>query len=232
MNQLLITIPFCKADEENAGRLLDWIYHLGGKRRNGFVLLAAAHDVHAETIEKLKISAELAFDTFDAIKVGQVQTNYKDLKVNKMFKAVASHVARNYRVPWMWCEPDLTPLDPMWMWRLAAAYYNQPKRYMSLYFKAHDLTFPARCGVYPHDAINDLGPLCDSATQFNRNSGLIVATTKTDLVREIHIASSEDYEKVDLNASVAVHSDKLGLALAAREEELASKAAGKMAPAS
>ena len=202
MKQILIVIPFHKGDQHLAQRLLDWILVLNGKKKIGHVLLAAANDVHQEQIEHLKVSAELAFETFDAIKVVA-----KD--ADSMRRGVAGHIARAYRMPWFWCEPDLTPLSPKWIKTLTDSYYEQPKRYCGSQMRAGTAVYPCRCIIHPPDAIVDMAE--------SGNAQITDKMTKTRLVREIKIATLEDYGKVESDV-IAVHPDKQGIAIAAREQ--------------
>jgi hypothetical protein len=214
MNQLLICIPFCKADAANASRLLDWIYVLNGRRPSGFALLACADDVHQEMVEKLKVAADIAFEQVDFIRVKQVNNANKVAAVNSMFKVTAQYVAKHYRTPWFWCEPDLTPLRPRWAWELAGSYYNQPRRYCGSMFRVGTTLHPARCIIYPPDAINEMDALCSGVTPFNVGAAkLLPMFTKTRLVSENPIVVPADCGKVG-HECVAVHADKHGLALA------------------
>ncbi len=223
MNQLLITLPCHKSDANMAERLLDFLYVLNSKKTNGHILIVAADDVHQEKVETLKIAASLAFETVDAVRVSKFRTTTKDIAINGIFKGAALYIASHYRVPWFWCEPDLTPIKQNWMAQLAGEYYNQPRRYCGSLNRLGETVFPARCIVYPPDAINDLGKFCNDASAFNFNSSLIPMVTKSSLVREIPIVTREDWDKVGAGV-IAVHSDKTAIALAACEEALSKKA--------
>jgi hypothetical protein len=228
MNQLLCCIPFHKSDAKMAENLLDYLYVLNGKRQNGYVLLACADDVHQEVVEVMKIAASLAFESVDCIRVSKFRTNTKDIAINGMFKGVAHYVASHYRVPWFWCEPDLTPIKSNWLMQLAGEYYNQPRRYCGSLNRLGETVFPARCIVYPPDAINDLGKFCNDSVAYNFNSSLLPMITRSRLIREIPIASIEDWDKVPKDV-IACHSDKNGIALAACEVALEKKAARNVA---
>lgn len=228
MNQILTVIPFHKSDASTAERLLDYLYVLNSKKQNGYVLLACDDTVHGETLEILKIAASLCFESVDAVRVSKFRTNTKDIAINGMFKGVAHYVASHYRVPWFWCEPDLTPIKQNWMAQLAGEYYNQPRRYCGSLNRLGETVFPARCITYPPDAINDLGKFCNDANAYNFNSSLLPMITKSSLVREIPVVTKEDWDKVASNV-IACHSDKAAIALAACEEAISKKAARNVA---
>lgn len=222
MNQLLIVIPFCKADAEKAERLIEWIFQLHGRRKNGHCLLVSAPDVHPEQIEKNKVSAEVAFDTCSAVKVQQPG-------VNPLFLGAAKYIMQNYRLPFFWMEPDCSPLHPNWINQLAGSYYAQPKRYNGSFLKGNDDLWTARCIVYPHDAYKDIEPLAKTNHQFNfaARSAIIPAATKHGLVRELLIDTTEAYGNLPANA-IAVHGDKNGIAIAAKESELEAAASRRV----
>lgn len=228
MNQLLTVIPFCKYDVARAEELLAWHYQLHGRKQSGYCLLASCDDVHPEKIEVMKISASVAFESVDCIKIGRIKTNAKTQAINGMFKAVAGYVATHYRVPFFWCEPDFTPLKPNWIMQLAGEYYNQPRRYCGNIKRFNEISYPARCLIYPADAINDLGKFCDGLNPFNFNPSLLPMVTNSNLVSEIPIATLEDWSRVPQSA-IGTHSDKLGIALAACEAALEKKASRHVA---
>lgn len=212
MNNLLIVIPYCKDDAERAEGLIDWIFHLNGRKPMGHALVAAAPDVHAENVERIKISASVTFDSFDSIRV-------KNNGLNQMFAGIARHICKSYRVPFFWMEPDCTPLKPSWYRELQGAYYAQPKRYCGSIMRNSEKQWSARCICYPPDAALDLDEFCKSNQPFNISAAgfIIPAITKTTLVGESLIDSATLYSNIPDDA-VAVHSDKLGIALKLAEE--------------
>lgn len=226
MNQILICIPFCKADSEACERLLDWIFELNGRKSNGYCLLAAANDVHPEVREKIKVSASLAFDHYDMIACGPNTSDKKNEQINFMFRSVAQFVGQSYRLPFYWMESDTTPLARDWIKQLAASYWSQPKRYCGSVMKQGSTFAPFRGIIYPADCHNELAPFCNNTGVYNHNAAHIIMPrlTKTRVVAEINIASPADYAKVPQHAAL-VHSDKRAFALDARESELNSKKA-------
>lgn len=217
MNNMLIVIPYCKADAERAEALIDWVFHLNGRRQEMHALIAAAPDVHNENITRMKISAENAFESFDSIKVQKPGTN-------GLFAGVSRYLAKNYRIPFFWMEPDFTPIKPQWFREIAGFYYAQPKRYTGSFMQHQGNLYTPRCICYPADCHYELEPFFESNVPFNRGASKIIipAATKNNLVKEIVIDSPSAYATVGANA-VAVHSDKQGIALAAAEAELEAK---------
>ena len=211
-------MPFCAQDGERCERLIEWIFHLGGRRPNGHCLLVASNDVHPEQIEKNKIGASVAFETFESVKVSKAG-------LNAIWLGAALHVEKNYRVPWFWMEPDCTPLHPKWLSELAGAYYAQPKRYAGTIQATKTAgMFGARAITYPSDAYSEIKPLVVNNLAFNMQAGGVVvpAMTKHYLVREAVIETPSTYINLPPDC-VAVHGDKQSIALKAKDSELEAK---------
>ena len=220
MNQLLIVMPFCAADGERCERLIEWIFHLNGRKANGHCLLVASSDIHPEQIEKNKISAGVAFDSFESVRVTSPG-------LNAMFLGAATHVQKHFRIPWFWMEPDCTPLAPNWLMALAGAYYAQPKRYAGTIQATKQAgMFGARAITYPADAYEEIKPLVKNNLPFNIQAGSVVvpSISKHYLVREALIETPANYAGLP-NDCVAVHGDKNSIALNAKDAEIEAKRA-------
>jgi len=141
---LLLVIPFNSGNSAQAEELVDFLYHFNGKKASGAVLLVAANEVHAEPCEKIKISAALAFQHWEMIRVGKITGD----QMAGMFKEVSHYIQLNYRSPFFWSEPELRPVGTKWRKQIQDAYESQPKRYL--------LKKESRIGVYPVSAYSDV----------------------------------------------------------------------------
>jgi len=222
MNNLLIVVPSCADDAPIVERMMDWIYQLSGRQQQGHVLLAYAHDLHAEMRLKLRICAELAFETVsefqanaqwvDAVASGSVAPKTKVEFINNLWQQTARHVAGHFRFPWLWLEPDCVPLTPDWMTKIADGYARQPRKFFGSHMKRKvneaESLFLSRTSVYPVGAFNEyrkyIGspPLEWTAAQFS-----IPRSTKTRLIQQM--AYDGEFSKVRPDA-VLLHSDKSG----------------------
>ena len=180
----LVVLSFCADDSQKAENLLDFIFALNGKKSSGHILLVAANGVHAEPKERIKISAQLAFETMEIIELPAFEGD-KVKKIGGAFKVVASHIYFNYRCNFIWLEPDCTPTTPKYLTRLLALYDNQIKRFLGGY----------RVAIFPNDSHNMVGRPMD------------FALTRTDAIQEIAINSESDLPKVSKEA-LLVHGDK------------------------
>lgn len=207
---ILLVIPFWKENAAQAEVLIDWIYQLAGREAYGSALLVAADDVHPENREKIKVSAELAFEHFEMIKLDRLE-GVKTEQVNFAFRNVANYIQRNYKSPFFWLEPDTVPVKPTWRQQIERAYDSQPRRYCgSLMQDLEKKLFAARAICYPHDAILDLTGFCNgSVSTFNVQAGESFASRvgKHRLIQEMSVNSLEDCSKLNPNA-VALHGDK------------------------
>lgn len=183
---ILCVIPFDSSDSERAERLCDLIYWQSGKDNAGrHVLLVATNDTHPERIAKVRISAELAFQTVDVIKAVVSPDKSKLERINSVFAQAAMHIRRNYRCAFLWMEADCVPLKKGWLESLAKEYDNQPRRYMGCHVKAGESTYLFRVAIYHPGVYSDLDQYFQDGIPFDVSSGpeMLVKSTKTKLIQ-------------------------------------------------
>lgn len=206
---ILIVIPFWSENAEQAETLIDWIYQLNGNQASGSVLLVVENEVHAEDREKIKVSAELAFETVEMIQLPKF-TGVKNEQINFIFKTVSEYIHKCFKCPFFWMEPDTTPVSADWFQKLSLAYEHQPKKYAGSFMSAGEKIFSGRVICYPPSAFSDLGNFCTgSLASFNIVAGSSLTTRATNhrLVQELEVNEVADCDKVK-SATIAVHGDK------------------------
>ena len=211
MKEILLVIPFSCDSGVLAEHLIDYIFLLNRRQQKGHALLVVAGDVHAEMREKVRLAATVAFETVEIVSAPAVVSADKNTHINHLFRTAAAHIAKTYRVPWLWLEPDAVPLKAGWLKAIADAHYAQPKRYSGSWLKSADL-FMARIAVYPPDAITDLAEYLKPGVIFNMSAGnaIVPRSTKTRLVQEV--AFYDETAKINPEA-VVLHSDKQAVLL-------------------
>lgn len=146
---MLVILPFCARDKSLAVRLAGWIAELGGVKAHDCLLAVHKDADSAEVIEPLtKAFGRIAeFAITDEMIVEREQYVYA---ANMMWKRTLNHVAdMGEPMPWLWMEPDATPISADWLDRLAAEYKAKGRPFL------HDLVITARgksnsgCGIYP-----------------------------------------------------------------------------------
>lgn len=221
MSKLLTVIGFCSDDAAKAEKLCDWIYELEDRHQSGHCLLVASADVHQEMQIKVKIAAEVAFESVDLYlaNASTLETHGgKTEHVNNLFGQAALKVSQTYTWPWLWMEPDCLPLVPYWQEQLWAGYSSQPKQYMGPILKfmqeKEERFLVSRVAVYPFFAYADLGKHTANVVPFEQLSSVtsVPKCSKTKLIQYLPIAAKEDCAKIRQDA-VLLHSDKLGHAM-------------------
>ena len=219
-NTILVVLPFCTNDGVLAEHLCDFIYLVNKRVQSGHVLLVPAGDVHDELKEKVRLAAAVAFETVDVLPAPKIVDPNKNVHINKTFLTVAEHIAKTYRVPFLWLEPDAVPLKYGWLEAISDAHYQQPKRYSGAWKKVltDNRIFLNRIAVYPPDAITDLAASLATQGLFNLAAGAVVTpkSTKSNLVHEV--AFTDESVKVRSDA-VLMHSDKAGIYMNLKREE-------------
>lgn len=221
---MIITIPFCLSDGYQAEHLIDFISNLNGKEQLPHCVLVVAPDVHGEIEKKVTISAEVAFETVDKIKVGwkEGSNNAKYEQINHLFFTAARQMAMRYKRPWLWLEPDCVPLHKGWLLSLSMTYDSQPKRYLGSHMA--DSTGRKslnRVAIYPPDAINDLGRFIEAQNFFEIQAGDIIVpcSNKTTLLQQLPFTANTDPSKIRKDA-VLLHGDKQSVLISLMREQL------------
>lgn len=207
-----------------AERLLDLIAIQNNKQPRGHCLLVAAPDTHAETQTKIKIAAEVAFESVELLAVPwpAVAHTSKVEAVNYLWWSAATHAARCYQWPFLWLEPDCVPLSRVWLESLEASYYRQPKRYLGSILASQDgkTRSLSRVAIYPRGAGGELKEFAAGKVPFEMASASMIVprAEKTKLLQQLAFAAETDRKLIRDNA-VLLHSDKQAVLLSALIDE-------------
>lgn len=148
---MICVIPFFSGDAKAAKRLLRWIRDLGGVKSHT-CLLVADFDTPIEDCLKAKDIAAEAFAAVDLISNDEPVTGWIPGS-NSLFKTAAQACGGQ---PFLFVEPDATPLKATWADEIEAAYSSCGKPFMGSLVSHHQPGWPnpymEGCGVYPEDA--------------------------------------------------------------------------------
>lgn len=231
MNIQILPVLACSLnDAVQAEALCDYMAILKNKQPSGYLLLAFNHDVHAEMQTRIRIAAEIGFETVDVFVCPKYDGHKgKAEAVNWFFQKTSGYIARTYKLPFLFFEPDCVP-NPSggtgdWIQTLSDAYCEQPKLYMgSILSDAEKRKCIGRVGVYPRGAAQDLQPHFEAKHPFEIAAGepLVAKTSKTRLIQMLPILDPKDREKVRPDA-VLLHGDKSGILLSALRDEAVNR---------
>ncbi len=233
MDKLLIVLGFSAGDAIQAERLLDYIAILNSKVPRGHCLLAAAPDTHAETQTKIKIAAEVAFESVELLAVPwpAVAHTSKTEAINFLWWSAATHAARCYQWPFLWMEPDCVPLRNTWIGELEAAYYDQPRRYMGSILASPDgkNRSLSRVAIYPRGAGGELKEFAAGKVPFEMAAASMIVprAEKTKLLQQLAFTAETDRKLIRDNA-VLLHHDKQAVLLSALIDEASKPKPARM----
>lgn len=193
--------------------MLDQMLNLQGKVQRGCGLIVLSPDVPQEMRDKLRVTAELVFESLEILNVKEVpKTEFnqetKEEFIDAMFEATAQLVKKAYKLPFVWVEPDTTLLTPVVFEQLGAAYAAQPKRYMGGHLKIGETKFMSRLAVYPQDCFVDWENAKAMNIPFRYYA--VGLSNKTPLIQNAAIKSLDDTSKVRPDAAI-IHGDKGGV---------------------
>jgi hypothetical protein len=215
-HHIIIALAYHQENAPQCEKLLDFIYKLNDRRQTGHIVLANDSAVHAENKNRIKISAELAFEgvhQLDIRPLADINAN-KILRVNNAFRQVAQFIEDGFHWPFLWLEPDCTPVDKEWFAKLCFEYVTQPRSYMGSRMRVavkegDGQMFMARTSIYPANTASQLPKGVDIKAPFEIMSGPVVVPKMaiTKKIQQLVIKSQDDISKVRPDA-ILVHGDK------------------------
>jgi len=222
---ILITIPFWQDNSAQCEQLLDFIFAQNDRQQlRAHVSLVNAPGVDKEMVERIKISAEVAFAGVHQLEIRALADDRapKYKAVNNVFTQSATHIHKCFRWPFLWLEPDTVPTGAGWLPRLVAAYGSQPKVYFGPRLKIEtpgkpDAFLMARTAVYPVNAITDM-PASDAPFEIASAVNVFPKFTITKLIQQTVINNEGDLAKVREDA-ILCHGDKNGFLRRKLEQE-------------
>ena len=135
---ILTVIPFWKDNAAQTEQLLEFVFAQNDRAIiPAHVLLVCPPTVDKEMLERIKISAELAFRGVHLLEVRPLSDARapKWKNANNVFTQAALHISKAFRWPFLWLEPDCVPLRRGWHSRLVLEYGTQPKHFFGARLK-------------------------------------------------------------------------------------------------
>lgn len=187
MNPILVVLPYHRGDFDIAKKLVQWISELGSCKPHS-ILLCADSTVPQESMRELM---ELARPSFERVATMIVTVPTKPAEgservwpPNTMFLQAANQVRENYRLPFLWLEPDAIPITDTWLDQIALAYQHCPRRFMgTIVTQVGQPGLPAQylngVAVYPNDAVevfNNISAVKDHSSAFDIGSAPVVVS--------------------------------------------------------
>jgi hypothetical protein len=159
---MIVVIPFCAADADQAKALIDFIHQLGGCQEYDALLVADADVDWGKCLETLD-AANRAFKGASFLCTEKPVVGWP-AGANALWLLAAKHCKEAGR-DWLWLEPDAIPLKRGWL--IAIDKMRKGSRYFG-----HTYPFPQKgtflmsgVAVYPADAIDFLGPLVEASME-------------------------------------------------------------------
>jgi len=216
---LIFALTVSNQNSAQAEKLLDFIFHNGGKE--GFLAIGLYTDLHDEMKSRIRISANLAFDTVEEFEVRPLAEATPLLPAisNNAFRQASKHIENVYHWPFMWLESDCVPTASDWRKKIATGYHNQPKHFFGsrMMVQPKDATkaplyFMARVGVYPNNAASRLALNQEMFYEIASGPAVAPRLTSSKLFQQVQILTEADIANVRSDA-ILVHGDKHGILL-------------------
>jgi hypothetical protein len=125
---MLIVLPFCQKDAALAIKVLRWAHHLDGHVPFKALLV---HDGEV-TPDGVRVAAETYFASVDIFKCSAWPGKHKQwpFPQNHCYQEVCSYIfAKQLKEPFLWWEPDATPLKAGWLKAIADEHAKGGKAY-------------------------------------------------------------------------------------------------------
>lgn len=170
--KLIIALPYCSTDHQNATRLLQWIQELD-KKVDHHLLLVADNAVPLDIKKSIDTLGKSVFTSAETIMIQcpvPANGNYHPAAA-VMFERTAGHINSCHKWNWLWMEPDCVPLKPGWADSLFQAYEASSKRFMGSFANPNNENLPKTVmfatAVYPNGAHAELKQFCDGSRAFD-----------------------------------------------------------------
>lgn len=210
---IVTVIPISTENGHRAEFLIDFISQLNQRKPRGHALLAF-DSVHEEVVQRVKISAELAFESFDLIIVASKDTKQAMasaiVRRNNLYLSAFEYCQRTFRVPFLVLEPECCPTNQQWMEKIQKAYEAQARRYLLCHLRDSETSprFPLSVGVMHMGLWADIAKACAEApeTPWERVAGenIIGRSSKTRAFQPLRVVEEADFQKVWPEAQVVV----------------------------
>jgi hypothetical protein len=172
---LLLTLPYCNKDAALLKKCVHWMSELQPEGYNHSCLLVADNEVPQEQKQELHELCKPLFSLTETMIVhvpGEMQG--WPLGPNYMFASAARQIAEAWCLPWLWFEPDATPLRPGWLDTIGNNYAIRGKRFMGTIIASDSDSQPdmpplhlSGCSVYDNQAYHGLQPFTGSKLAFD-----------------------------------------------------------------
>ena len=156
---MVIVIPFCAADADQALALLDFIGQLGGCQEYNCLLVADAAVDWAKCVDAITLANRAFRDTRIITSLSPI-TGWPQ-GANGLWLAAAHH-CKYVNIDWLWLEPDAIPLKRGWL--VAIDKMRKGSRYFGHIYPYREQVMKVMSGiaVYPADAIDLIGPCIEA----------------------------------------------------------------------
>ncbi len=171
--KLIVALPYCNSDHTSVTRLLEWMRELDTHIDHA-LLLVADDAVPMDTKRAIDALGKSIFSSSETImpKCPQSVNGNYHAPAAAMFERASSHILSCFKDwPWLWCEPDCVPLKSGWLYSLADAYEESPKRFVGSIARVKQDGVPPTVmfatAIYPHNAHEELKQFCDGKKAFD-----------------------------------------------------------------
>lgn len=179
---MIVILPFHRGDYVQASELLSWCRDLGGCPNHDALLLADAA-VPWHVGHNLLRLAQIVFRKASLIATDRSYDEKWPAASNNMWL----FAARRVKEPWLWLEPDATPLKPGWLDALDKAYQTCNRPFMGAVVTAtlRGATFRYfnGVGIYPANAVDIIAPTM-------RDPGVAWDVAAADVIRTQAMSTS------------------------------------------
>jgi hypothetical protein len=210
---LIVALPFHQGDFALAKQLIQWIVTLQSAQprpASHSLLLVADSALKQSDVSELAISAKPAFDSV-RVMIVPVPPSTETQRVwppNVMFLSAARQIKTNYKLPFLWLEPDCVPLTPLWLDSISIEYAFCPKRFMGpIIHQEGQPGLPADhltgCSVYPNDAydvINAVESVRNGVDAWDIGSAAVVVPKAANTLQIHHFWGSKDMPPIFVRA--------------------------------
>ena len=127
---MIVVLPFSHRDEALAEKLISWIVCLDPNLRNHTLVLLGSTLSSQDKQRQLAEQAKTVFGYVSSQRQRTPEERPWPVAPNAMFRVGSHYVAKTYRKPFLWLEPDAVPLKVGWLDTLEMEYQRCGRDFM------------------------------------------------------------------------------------------------------
>lgn len=148
---MLVCLPFCQKDADQAIDLLRWMRELDGQHMVHKLVLLAPRGIQPDLIQNVRKEATQSFYNVRVLQTNRLEERPWPIAPNAMFRCFLKWASKNHTGYFWWNEPDCIPIKSKWADLIEEAYVKAKKPFLGFIVNKPGPHLTG-CAMYPVNA--------------------------------------------------------------------------------